>query len=341
MNYQPQTDDEILRNLLYRTDVATPDDESDEADELFALLIDGKLDHHDRAHLLRCLDKNPMARQAVGLYLERGAALPQPATVPSSRHIARASGLWERLAVGCKRLGEFSHGILWPKTQDSTVRPSRPHLSEGGASPRVIPYAAQTAMACAALLLVATVAVLWVAWRNTTGVPLLAMRGGLNLMDLGYSPDPELGGEKGDDLQHTLNVQSFLETVPEESARDQLREGFGLLSRNLAPEARAVFERVLQSDPDSYYGLLGQGMAYFMENEYESAETAFRSAVQNHPDLIGAKINLAMTLARLGRDPEALSQWRRIPAGLLDVLPSEQQQAAAAELERLEAAPAE
>jgi uncharacterized protein HemY len=78
-------------------------------------------------------------------------------------------------------------------------------------------------------------------------------------------------------------------------------------------------------------------MAFFMEHQYERAETAFRAAIRQQPSASGAKINLAMALARLGRDEEALSQWRQIAADGLDRLPAEQQAAVEAEIVRLEA----
>jgi tetratricopeptide (TPR) repeat protein len=336
--YSPQIDDDILRNLLYRTDIADPGAGSDEADELFALLIEGKLNHDDREHLLRCLDKNPEARQMVGQYLERASELPSPGAVPSSPCVAEPSGLWQRLAVGWKRWGELSLGMPRSKLHDSTTRPPQPGQPTSRASAWSMPYYWQTAIAVAALLLVATVSIVWFARKSFMDGPVLAMRGSLNLMHLGYTADPELGGEMGDNSQQTLDLQRFLESVPEDEAGNQLQEAYGLLFRNLAPEARAVFEQVLLTHPDSYYGLLGQGMAFYMEHQYESAEAAFRSAAQEHPDLAGAKINLAMTLAQLGRDDEALNKWRAVAAEGLDHLPADQQQAIAAEITRLETA---
>jgi hypothetical protein len=86
---------------------------------------------------------------------------------------------------------------------------------------------------------------------------------------------------------------------------------------------------------------MGQGMTFFMEHQYENAEADFLSATQKHPELTGAKINLAMTLARLGRDQESLDQWRKIATDELNHLPTEQRQAVAAEIQRLQAVLAE
>ena len=66
MNYEPLTDDAILRQVLYRAN-ATQENHAaaDEADELLDLFLEGRLTGEDRDAFLRYLDTNPSARSAV------------------------------------------------------------------------------------------------------------------------------------------------------------------------------------------------------------------------------------------------------------------------------------
>ena len=72
MEYEPRTDDALLRQMLYRADASPADPllDIDEMDELLGVALDGDLEGEDRERFLQILDTNPAARKCVAACLK-------------------------------------------------------------------------------------------------------------------------------------------------------------------------------------------------------------------------------------------------------------------------------
>jgi tetratricopeptide (TPR) repeat protein len=90
MNYEPQTDDAILRQVLYRANAAQEDHAAaDEADELLDLFLAGRLTGEDREAFLRYLDTNPSARTVVAASMQSWEKeAPQTISIEASKRSA-------------------------------------------------------------------------------------------------------------------------------------------------------------------------------------------------------------------------------------------------------------
>jgi hypothetical protein len=328
MNYDSKTDDELLRGVLYRADDATLTEDSDEADELMALFMDGAMDGDDRAAFFQYLDTHPQARRAAALGawhmdLHRGVV----PTRPAASDAAHKYGRFALAAVG-ERFRQALIGALPDRFRQSTARAAAHGIAFG--------YRRQLAFATVGMLLVATTAALWIAWRPSQ-TQLLALRGGFSPIDFGASPDLEnaIAIKGADAAGESLNIQALLEDVPNSTERAHLSQAYTLLKNNQLTRAREEFARVIDENPQSYYAWLGQGTAYHLmqrAEDFQQAAISFHKASELRHQSDAAHIGLAMTLSRLGQDTEALAEWRHVE---LKRLPKWQREAAAREISRL------
>jgi tetratricopeptide (TPR) repeat protein len=118
-------------------------------------------------------------------------------------------------------------------------------------------------------------------------------------------------GQSGASAEHALKVLSRTGSSDDAVA---LNRGHALLSLQRPREALAEFQTVVDRSPNSPLAWLGQGLARYALNDYPAAEEAFRTSLRRDPNVIAARINLAMTLAEEGRFDEALSSWEEILA---------------------------
>lgn len=75
--------------------------------------------------------------------------------------------------------------------------------------------------------------------------------------------------------------------------------------------ARTSYAAVLQRWPTNLKAQMGLGNTAYRMKDFGQAESAFRQAVQDHPESVAALNNLAQVLADLGRENEALNLARR------------------------------
>ena len=88
------------------------------------------------------------------------------------------------------------------------------------------------------------------------------------------------------------------------------------LEKASSPEsAQAAYKRALERWPDQFTALMGLGNTSYRAGDFEGAEQAFRRAVRAYPQSAAAHNNLAQTLADLDRYDEALSE-ARVAVGL-------------------------
>jgi tetratricopeptide (TPR) repeat protein len=76
-------------------------------------------------------------------------------------------------------------------------------------------------------------------------------------------------------------------------------------------EARAWFDKALEIAPDDAALRCDAGYSSYLHGRYEEAEEHLRCALAKEPKLGRARNNLALVLARTGREAEALWEFRR------------------------------
>jgi tetratricopeptide (TPR) repeat protein len=119
-----------------------------------------------------------------------------------------------------------------------------------------------------------------------------------------------------------------------ESAELEVRLNLGhvLLLLDRPDDALAEFQDLTARHPDEPLAWLGKGIAHFMAEDYEAAESAFQACLERDEQNTAAKINLAITLEEQGELEEALSLWESLPE---DSLSEAERQSIAAEIEEL------
>jgi tetratricopeptide (TPR) repeat protein len=310
MKYHPHSDDDLLRNVLYRVDVpvADPALDSDVGDELFELFVEGRLAGADRDAFLHYLDGNPAARRAVAAYMELKQSETAPAPAAEIRQLQpQRAPTRHPLAALREFFGNLADHLPWAQGAADSLGT--------GARSIAVPYVPQAAFAMAAMLLIATVAVVWLAWQSTSG-PMIAMGPHPNLMDYGRHPDGTLQmGENGDDAAALHDVPALLQSLSP-AERQPLLDAFELLRRQRSGEAVTAFQRIVEAPPSSnggrFYAWLGQGTALYMEHRFAEAQDAFRKALEIAPHSTAARINLIMALIQGGDGEQAVVEWQQL-----------------------------
>jgi len=148
--------------------------------------------------------------------------------------------------------------------------------------------------------------------REIPGTTALGSLG--RLSDFGY----EIGGVAIRDpgAQSTnQSIQAAREALGEEASGDQtllLNRGHVRLAMGELEKAHGDFQAVLSTQPDEPLAWLGQGLAYYMQNDFASAEDAFRQCLKLEPENLAVRINLAMTLGEQGKLSDALEIWKSL-----------------------------
>ncbi len=81
--------------------------------------------------------------------------------------------------------------------------------------------------------------------------------------------------------------------------------------------SRALFTRVLVSDPTDAAALNDRGVALDMLGLHADAQSDYRAAIAADPDQVSAKVNLALSLAIVGNSVLAVQQLRPFATGPL------------------------
>ena len=181
--------------------------------------------------------------------------------------------------------------------------------------------------ALAACLLVAVGIVGWTLWLTGTslGIPshsALAIRG--KVTDYGYLLDGQSVATKGPMFDTSLDrrqreLEQALKAKPDDRI-NRLDYGEVLLQQQQPAEATEVFQRILDATPYDPAAQVGLGLARFQQKRFDDALEQFEAVLQAMPDNLGAKLNAAACLARLGRTAEAIRYWREAIAETQDVV---------------------
>lgn len=97
------------------------------------------------------------------------------------------------------------------------------------------------------------------------------------------------------------------ERIPQTANADSYVAAISALEKNVSPErAHTAYLAALQRWPKHLLAQVGAGNSAYKMKDISGAETAFRQAVQDHPDSVAALNNLAQTLIEQKRYSEAL-----------------------------------
>src|SRR5215467_1099807 len=87
---------------------------------------------------------------------------------------------------------------------------------------------------------------------------------------------------------------------------DALERARALHRAGQIQQSKAIYKRILRSDPDNDGALSGLAMLYADSGDVRQAETMFRRAIAIRPDDAAYHANLGVVLKRAGRLPEAI-----------------------------------
>ncbi|MBN1476170.1 tetratricopeptide repeat protein [Candidatus Sumerlaeota bacterium] len=93
---------------------------------------------------------------------------------------------------------------------------------------------------------------------------------------------------------------------------DEAQQRFGFtLFHSLTPQEKVRHLEALGFEPRDGIDHYNLGCVDALQGNFESAIGHFERAVADQPDLLEAVFNLALSLERAGRTPEAKKQWGR------------------------------
>lgn len=77
-------------------------------------------------------------------------------------------------------------------------------------------------------------------------------------------------------------------------------------------DAEQIFKKGIQADPGSAMLRNNLGYGYLLQNRFVEAEREFNEALRIAPDFTRARMNLAIALGSLGRNDEALEEFKTV-----------------------------
>ncbi|TWT47857.1 tetratricopeptide repeat protein [Botrimarina hoheduenensis] len=316
MKYEPPTDDTLVGNLLRYGQDTSAAAETESAEDLFELFIEGCLPEADQEEFYRYLDANPAARQAASLYLAslEDALEAAPESTPTiglapprstAKPLLRQSTMTYVMAMAaCFLLLIGAVFLQSPQGQQVALNKTLSRAAElaadgdfAGAQQLLDGVDAENPQA---RLLAARVALQERHDLNDPG-PWSLLAYGYELGDavpMDGAPSPEA-------IERLRTAKTLVEGVTDQSVQAELTRAWLALKQNDAATATTALERVLRVDPDNAAAHLARGVACFMQDDLEGAEAAFRRHLELVPDSFDGRISLAKCVAEQGDDAEA------------------------------------
>lgn len=316
MTYQETTDDRLLANLLQKGQDEGQGLDSEAAEDLFELYVEGRLPEADREEFLRYLDANPEAREAASLYMmhlesEAAAVEPEERVTPASV----AGGTWSASMMRTLTFAAMAACLLL--ALGVAIRPA--------GSPQV-------AMSRAADLLQngefeAAEAILDQLDADSTEAQVLVARaavresgdlseaGPWSLLSYGYELGDAVamdGAPPEEQQQRLLKASGAVEAIDSAEADADLARAWMALKTNRADEAIVALDRILDADTDYAAAHLARGVASYMLGDFADAETRFRRHLEMTPESFAGQLNLGKCLAEQGNYAGAIEVFSTI-----------------------------
>lgn len=345
MSYQETTDDQLLANLLNVGQSGPTDLDTESAEDLFELYIEGRLPEEDREEFFRYLDANPTAREAASLYMT---------------HLEREAEE-EELASDTDAANDTSAHSTADASSDSQDAPLRYDLVKtnessawNASTARMLTYAA---MAACVLLAIGIsvfpkdgqqVAMNRVASMieqgqfseaeialenldsNSTEAQLLAARAAAHerrslgdaepwsLLSYGYELGDAVamdGAPPEEQLQRLRKASDAVNAIESTDAAADLARAWIALKTNQPDVAIVSLDRIIDDAPDHAAAQLARGVASFMLSDFEDAESRFRKHLSLTDHSFAGLVNLGKVLKEQGKYGEAIDVFRSIDSG--------------------------
>lgn len=321
-DYQTETDDPLLRNLL---ELAEPgqssEDVSHDADELFELFAQGQLAGEDREEFLQRLDADPPTRRAMSAYLNLLHSEANSESETLTTRTTNARGWSSQVRLSALALA----ACLLLAVGLSVWRGGPAGVAERQAYDKAAALAASASYDEAQETIQAARA----AGVESTRLELLAARVAMHepkpfdsaeawsLRSFDYQFDGALMMDAEVDEEQVARLErasAVLDTVDPAEQLARLARARLLLRRNKPTEARDLFETILAGDPTHPAALMGLGVANFMlgGKQLDAAEASFRTFLKTQPDSFAGRLNLAMCLSEAGKLSEAVAEWQKV-----------------------------
>lgn len=316
MTYQETTDDRLLANLLQKGQGDGQALDTESAEDLFELFVEGRLPEADREEFFRYLDANPEAREAASLYMmhlesEAADVEPEQRVTPASV----ADRTWSASTTRTLTYAAMAACLLL--ALGVAIRPS-----DGP----------QIAMSRAAELLqngefAAAEAILDKLDADTTEAQVLVARaavresGELNdtgpwsLLSYGYELGDAVamdGAPPAEQQQRLRKASEAVEAIDSDETQADLARAWIALKTNRADEAIEALDRILSTNTDHAAVQLARGVASYMLGEFADAEARFHQHLELSPDSFAGQLNLGKCLAEQGDYAAAIEVFRGI-----------------------------
>lgn len=146
--------------------------------------------------------------------------------------------------------------------------------------------------------------------QATRGIPdPIALSSDGRLSEFGYGIGGVVAMGAVDDGIDLKSADQRLQQAGGESVEVLLNRGHVLLTMGDSEQARDVFDQAISRASNNAHAWLGRGIARYMQNDFSGAAEDFRETLQRNPELVSARINLAMTLEELDELNAAIEQW--------------------------------
>ena len=149
------------------------------------------------------------------------------------------------------------------------------------------------------------------------------IRGGgwkLDFYKVGYEPLSQVinVSSYGQNPEVIVNLKKIEGLVVSDELGDLLEEGNELYNSAQYDEAIAVYNGILEKNPDVYIVHMNLGNCYFQKEDYDKAEEHYKKMLEGDPDNQTAILAIGNCYQNRDDDPQALEWYRKIPFEELD-----------------------
>lgn len=122
-----------------------------------------------------------------------------------------------------------------------------------------------------------------------------------------------LGAVQTAQRQYDEAARSFAAALKSDPGSVQARIGLGRLRLASDPAAaEQLFTEALRQEPRNAIALNDLGIARDLQGRHQDAQDAYREAMGLDPSMVGARVNLALSLAMVGRADDAAPMLRAV-----------------------------
>ena len=100
--------------------------------------------------------------------------------------------------------------------------------------------------------------------------------------------------------------------VISEDIKSRLDKGNALFDQGKYDEAIALFQTMVEENPDLYVIYTNIGNCYFQQNKYDEAITSYQKVLEQDPENVSAMLSIGNSLANAGDNEKAMAWYKKI-----------------------------